>query len=140
MIERDRGDRAGGRPVDDIGRVAAATETHLQHTQIGARLREQMERNRGDHLENRDGGAGIHLFDVFERRGQRRVRHQFAGDADAFVEAHQMRRSIDVHALPRRLGHRAHEGTGAALAIGAGDMDHRRQSALRVIELLQQHA
>ena len=132
--------RAAFASREDCARVAAATETHLKDTQIGARLREQMERNRGDHLKNRDGGAGVHLFNVFERRGQRRVRHEFAGDTDAFVEAHQVRRSIDVHALPRRLGHRAHEGTGAALAIGAGDMDHRRQSALRVIELLQQHA
>ena len=86
------------------------------------------------------GGAGIHLFNVFQRARRAPVRHELAGDADALVEAHQMRRGIDVHALPRRLGHRAQEGTGAALAVGAGDMDHRWQPTLRMIELLQQHA
>ena len=32
-----------------------------------------------------------------------------------------------MHALARRLQHRAQEGDGRALAVGAGDMDHRRQ-------------
>ena len=138
VIERDRGDGAGGRPIDHVGRVAAAAETHLQHAQIGRRPREQMERDRGDHLEHRDRGAGVDLLDMLECRGQRRVRHQFAGDPDAFVEPHQMRRRIDMHALPRRLRHRPQEGAGAALAVGAGDMHHRRQAALGMIELRQQ--
>ena len=84
------------------------------------------------------GGAGVHALDILERGRQRLVGHQLAGDADAFVEPHQMRRGIDVHALPGRLGHRAQEGAGAALAVGAGDVDHRRQASLRMIQLRQQ--
>jgi hypothetical protein len=45
-----------------------------------------------------------------------------------------------MHALSRGLGHRTQEGAGAALAVGPGDMDHRRQAAFRVIEPIQQGA
>ncbi len=55
-------------------------------------------------------------------------------DAEALVEANQIRRRIDVHALAGRFQDRAHEGDGRALAVGAGDMDHRRQTPLRMIE------
>ena len=43
-----------------------------------------------------------------------------------------------MDALARRLQHRAQEGDGRALAVGAGDMDHRRQPVLRVAEALEQ--
>ena len=39
-----------------------------------------------------------------------------------------------MHALARRFEDRAHECDGRALAVGAGDMDHRRQLPLRMIE------
>ena len=55
-------------------------------------------------------------------------------DAKPLVEANQIWRRIDVHALARRFEDGAHEGDGRALAVGAGDMDHRRQMALRMIE------
>ena len=73
-----------------------------------------------------------------QRGGQRVVGDQLAGDADALVEADQMRRGVDVDALARRLGDGAQEGAGAALAVGAGDVDHRRQAALGMAERRQQ--
>ena len=39
-----------------------------------------------------------------------------------------------MHGEPRRLEDRAHERDGRALAVGAGDMDHRRQPPLRIAE------
>src|SRR5262249_27649193 len=48
----------------------------------------------------------------------------------ALVEAHEMRRGIDVHAHARRLQDRAHERDGRALAVGAADVDRRRQPPL----------
>ena len=39
-----------------------------------------------------------------------------------------------MHALARRFQDRAHESDGRSLAVGAGDMDHRRQPPLRMIE------
>ena len=55
-------------------------------------------------------------------------------EPEALVEAHQMRRGIGVHALARGFQDRAQERDGRALAVGAGDMDHRRQFALGMIE------
>jgi hypothetical protein len=48
-----------------------------------------------------------------------------------------MRRCIGVHAQARRLQDRAHECDGRALAVGAGDVDRRRQLPLRVAERRQ---
>ena len=42
-----------------------------------------------------------------------------------------------MHAVARRLQHRAHEGDGRALAVGAGDMDDRRQPPLRMAERVE---
>ena len=39
-----------------------------------------------------------------------------------------------MHALAGGLQDRAQEGDGGALAVGTGDVDHRRQLALRMIE------
>src|SRR5262249_3430354 len=56
------------------------------------------------------------------------------GEPKALVEAHKMRRGIDVHAQPRRLQDRAHESDGRALAVGPGDMECRRQPPLGMPE------
>jgi len=56
------------------------------------------------------------------------------GEPKALVEAHEMRRGVDVHAQPRRLQDRAHESDGRALAVGASDMDRRRQPPLGMPE------
>ncbi len=49
-----------------------------------------------------------------------------------------MRRGVDVHDEARSLQDRAHEGDGRALAVGAGDVDRRRQALLRRAEALEQ--
>ena len=59
-------------------------------------------------------------------------------DAHALVEAHQMGRGVDVDGLAGRLQHGAQEGGGGALAVGAGEMDHRRQAQVRPAELVHQ--
>ena len=43
-----------------------------------------------------------------------------------------------MHALLRRLEDGAHEGDGRTLAVGAGDMNHRRQLPLGMAERRQQ--
>ena len=43
-----------------------------------------------------------------------------------------------MHAFSGGFEDRAHEGDGRALAVGAGDVDHRRQLALGMIERGQQ--
>ena len=79
-------------------------------------------------------------LDPVEHGVQVRVLDQSPGQPDAFVEPHQMRRGVGVDAQARRLGDGADEGDGRALAVGPGDMDHRRQAVLRVAEGGAQHA
>ena len=43
-----------------------------------------------------------------------------------------------MHALAGRFENRAHERDGRALAVGAGDMDHRRQTAFGMTERREQ--
>ena len=43
-----------------------------------------------------------------------------------------------MHALPRRFEDGAHECDGRTLAVGTGDMDHRRQMPLGMAERRQQ--
>ena len=52
------------------------------------------------------------------------------GELDALVKAHEVRRGVDVHALAGGLQHRLQEGDRRALAVGARDMDDRRQALL----------
>ena len=59
-------------------------------------------------------------------------------DAKAFVEPHQKRRGENMDAQARGFEDRAQIGDRRTLAVGAGDMDHRRQFALGMIEPLQQ--
>ena len=97
-----------------------------------------MKRDGGDHLEHGDRGTVIHLFDMFQRISQRRVRNQLSGNPDALVEAHQVRRGIHVHAQPCCLRHGADESAGATLAVGAGDMNDRWQAALGMAKFPKQ--
>ena len=53
---------------------------------------------------------------------------------EAFVEADQMRRRVGVHALSRGFQDRAQEGDRRALAVGAGNMNDRRQFSLGMVE------
>ncbi len=138
MVERDGGDRRGRGAGDHVGGVAATAEAHLQHAEIRRGTGEQQEGDGGDHLEHRDRRAGVDLLYLLQGFRQQRIGHEPAGEAEPLVEADQMRRGIDMHAQAGRFPHRAEEGAGAALAVGAGNMDHRRQVAFGRTKLGQQ--
>ena len=142
MIHRDRRDRAGDRLVDHVGRVEPAAETDFEQRDVGGRAREQQERRRGLDLEHGDRLVAVGALAFAQHAGERFVADELAAarraDAKALVEAHEMRRGVDVNALARRLQHGAHEGDGRALAVGAGDMDDRRHLPLRMVELVEQ--
>src|SRR5262249_22706982 len=55
-------------------------------------------------------------------------------DAKALVEANEIGRRVNVHTLARRFEDRPHEGDGRAFAVGAGDVNERRQPPFRMIE------
>ena len=93
--------------------------------------------------EQRGGGRDFEKarFDAFARvqhlrqqRGQLFVVDQPPGDADALVEAHQVRAGEGVHAVTGCFQRSAQECAGRAFAVGAGDVEHRRQAVLRSAE------
>src|SRR3984885_10162342 len=61
-----------------------------------------------------------------------------AADAEAFVEAHEVWRGIDMDPLARGFEDGAHKRDGRTFAVGAGDMDHWRQMPLGMAERRQQ--
>ena len=103
--------------------------------------REQQKRRGSLDFKHRDRRIAVGGFAIGERIGQRGIVDEFAAtgpaDAKALVEANQIGRGVDVHALSRRLQDRTHERDGRALAVGAGDVDHQRQLVFRVIERRQ---
>ena len=100
--------------------------------QIGRRLGEGEEGRGGGDLEQGDQLAGIGGLGAGEAIHQHRFadgrRAIGAGKHDALMEVDEMRRGVDMHALAQRLRHGADEGDQRALAVGAGDMNHRRQA------------
>ena len=143
VVERDGRDDGERRPRDDVGGVEAAAEAHLQDQRIGRMLGEGLKGGRRRDLEEGDGIAGVGALRAREHIDQLGLADGprlavGAGQLDALVEAHQMRRGVDVHALARRLQHGLEVGRGRALAVGAGDVDDGRQAILRVAELGQQ--
>ncbi len=67
-----------------------------------------------------------------------RVWPPVTGELDALVEADEVRRGVDVGPLARRLQHGLEERGGGALAVGAGNMNDRRETLLRVAQLGEQ--
>ena len=141
MVDRHRRDDAGERLLDHVGGVEPAAEPDFEQQHVGGMAREQQEARRGLDLEHGDRLAAVGALAFGQRGGQLFVGDQTpppGADAEALVEAHQMRRGVDVHAAAGRLQHRAHEGDGRAFAVGAGDMDDRRHAPLRMAERAEQ--
>ena len=141
MIERHRGDHGRQRTLDHVGGVEPPAQADLEQQHVGRMAREQQEPRRGGDLEHRDRRARVGALAFGQRIAELIVVDEpslaRAAEPEALVEAHQMRRGVDVHAQARRLQDRAHEGDGRALAVGAGDVDHRRQLPLRMAERVE---
>ena len=91
VVDRDRGDGAGSRPLDHVGRVTPAAEPDLQDAEISRILGEEQEGGGGDDLEHGDRRAGVDPLHCFQCIRERRRLHEPVGQADALVEIDQMR-------------------------------------------------
>ena len=60
--------------------------------------------------------------------------NQPPGDAEALVKAYKVRRCVDVYAKALRLQHGTEKGTHRTFAVGAGNVQHRREIFLRISE------
>ena len=94
----------------DVGRIEPAAETDLQQQRIGRMLGEGEERRRGRDLELRDVVAVVHGLRARQHIDERLLADRprlavLAGELDALVKAHEMRRGVDVHAPARGLQH-----------------------------------
>ena len=143
MIERDRRDDGERRALEDVRRVEAAAEPDLEQEHVGRVLGEGEERRRRRDLELGDVVVAVARLRAGQHVDQRvladRVRLAAgAGELDALVEAHQMRRGVDVHARARGLEHGLEIGRHRALAVGAGDVHARRQAFVGIAELAEQ--
>jgi hypothetical protein len=134
VIQTHRLDHRHGGVQHHIGGVIGAAQSHFQHHRIGGIAGESQEHRRRGDLEKGDLAALIDLFHLFQQRHQPFFGDQFAGDADALMEFDQMRRGMDMHPQALRFQHGAGKGAHTAFAIGAGDMDHRRQAVLRITQ------
>ncbi len=134
MIEPELSDAADCRRRDHVGGVEPAAKADLDDCRVGGLADEsEQRRSRGD-LEEAGIDAARCIQHLGEQLRQRNVLDQRAGKADPLVEAHQMRARINMRLEPRRLDRGAEEGAGRALAVGPGDVEDRRQVALRIAE------
>ncbi len=138
MVQRHRGDDARERALDHIRRVEAAAQPHFEQQRVGGMASEQQKGGGGLDFEDGDRRCAVPALAEFERLGELAVadQHAAAGAAEpeALIDAHEIGRGVDVHALAGGLEHRAHERNRRAFAVRPGDMDDRRQSILGIVE------
>jgi hypothetical protein len=95
---------------------------------VRRRAGEAQHRGAGGDLEEGDRAPALRASQLLQQRRQRRLRDQRAGQPDALMKPREMGRGVGVDTLARPLQPRADHRDGRALAVGAGDMDHRRQA------------
>ncbi len=128
---------------NDICRIEPPAETHLQQQHVRLMLGKGEEGRRGRNLELRnvvavvDGLCARQHIDqlAFPDRPRLAV---LAGQFDALMKTHQMRRRVGMHTLPSRFQHRLEVSRHRTLAVCPGYMHDGRQFGVRVAELGQQ--
>ncbi len=80
------------------------------------------------------GSAAVGGLAALELGDQAVLGDELAGEADALVEAGEVGRGVDVDAGAGRLEAGADHRDGRSLAVGAGDVDHRRQAPFGMAE------
>jgi hypothetical protein len=138
VIKAKRGDGGRRRPRHEVGGVEAAAHAHLQHQRIGRRAAEGEKGGGRGRLEEARLDAFADVENFVQQAGQEIVTYQPAGEANTLVKAHQMGRGEDVGGKARCLQRRAEKGGGRPLAVGAGNVEHRRKLGLRIAEAFEQ--
>jgi hypothetical protein len=135
MIEIDRRDDADGRRFNDIGGVKPPAKAHFQHDEIRRGFSKDQKRRRGDRLEISHANAC--RGDPIQGGEKASIVEQTTRHAHALIGRDQMRRGEHMRAQAGRFGDGAQKGAGGAFAIGAGDMNHRRQRAFGMAQPLE---
>ena len=138
VIERDWGNRGHSGAEDYVGRVEPPAEPGLEQDHIGGRAGKGEKGRRRCDFEIGDRRPAIGALAFLEQRNQRFLIDQAPVEADAFMEADEMRLGECMHAMSARFEAGAQCGYRRSLAIGAGDVDDRRQPVLRITERRKQ--
>src|SRR5208282_2792947 len=146
VIERDVGDDAEAR-FHDIGGIQAAAHAHFEHNHVGAAAREVFKAYGSQHLKKagvprqiafRDEALGGAVDHVMEQ-GEIVVGDGFAIEANALVDAYQMRRGVEPGPEAGSLQDGRQSRGGGTLAVGARDQ-HRGKAILGISQRSEQHA
>ena len=140
VVEADAGNPGDQRPVDDIGRIEPPAEPDFEHHRIRRRVGKGEHRGGGVDLEQAAADQVIGIEYAGHDIAQPGIADQCPRQPDALVVADEVRTREDVHPVPRRFHSRAQEGAGRSLAVGPGDMEHRRQPILRATDRIEQGA
>jgi len=141
VINPQRSNPANRRPLQHIGSVQPPPKPHLNHTSIRRKARKSQKDRRRRHLKKARLQILARVIRVEHLRQQLRqqiILDQPPSNADPLIIAHQMRLGCGMHDKPLRLQHHPQIGAGAALAIGARHMKHRRHVPLRIAQPPQQ--
>ena len=126
----------GHRGIGHVGGVPAAADAHFQDHDVHRFVREDRERQNGEHLEVREPGlATLRQFGVHEPQvrddfaiaaHERLIRHGLTVQADALGDPLQVGARVAAH--PQVMGEEQglDHTSGGGLAVGPGDVDDRR--------------
>ena len=134
VIQPQLGNARHQRGLDQVGGIHPATQPHFDHAGIGRHGGKGQHGGGRGQLEEGDRRVTIQADHVFQQHDQRVIADQLASQPYAFVEAHKMGAGIDMDAISLRFQAGAQHGAGAALAVGAGHMEHRRQPVVRIAQ------
>ena len=138
VIERDAADQTCARLRHDIGGVQPPAEPDFKNRRIGRVAGESGEGGGGRRLEKGQGARLAELRDLGQNFGKFFLFDQASCNTDAFMERDEVGRGVNMHALACRLQHRAKVSSGRTLAVGARDMENRRQLLVRIAKPRQQ--
>ena len=124
MIDTDAAQN-GAVGVNRVHCVKASAQTDFKNHGVEMRFLEnaQNSQTRKFKIGKRRLPAG--LVDFLKRLDERFVVHLVSGNHATLVEVQQMRRRMHTHAIPRVTQNGLQQCTGATLAIGACDREHR---------------
>ena len=146
VIERDIGNHADSR-FDHVGRIQSPAHAYFEDGDLHLLARKMFKCNRRHHLEKTGKPRQLSLLHRSFRRAvdfSMQPREIVVADfltihADAFVDPHQMRRSVKPRLQPRCAQDRSQRCRGRAFAVRPRDQ-HARKSLLGMLHRLEQHA
>ena len=119
MVDGHAGDDGAVR-IHEVDGIQPPAQADLHHHRIQRLAREGQEHHQRGELEVRQRHIAARQLHLLEERQQRLVGQFLAIDADALVEAQQVRRGVQPHPVAGRAQDGIQHGAGGALAVGAG--------------------